>query len=151
MAVDVATFVRELRAFDDRRAVVKAMRRAITKPVPAVRRRIRDYAVDILPHRGGLGAWAAAASIAASIRYASARSAGVKLKGSRKSARDKSDLDRLDRGTVRAPSWGHRSAASWHTQAVTPGWFTRPATESTEWFTAVDQAVDQAFDAIRRG
>lgn len=151
MAVDIEAFVRELKVFDDRRQVVKAMRRAITKPVPAIRRKIKAHAVAILPRRGGLGEWAAAATISTSVRYASARSAGVKLKGSRKSRRDKSDLKRLDAGVVRAPSWGHRGAGAWHTQQVTAGWFTDPVVDSPEWYKAADDAVDQAFDVIRRG
>jgi hypothetical protein len=151
VAVDIDQFVRELRAFDDRRAVVKAMRRKINKPVPALRKAIKAHAIAILPHTGGLGAWAARASISSTIRYASSRSAGVRLKGSRKSQGDKSDLKRLDAGTVRAPSWGHRTAASWHTQSVAPGWFTDPASDNEQWRDVVDQAVDEAFDEIRRG
>lgn len=151
MATDIDQFVRELRAFDDRRAVVKAMRRKINKPLPELRKKIRQHAVAILPRRGGLGSWAAAATISSSVRYASSRSAGVRLKGSRKSRGDKSDLKRLDAGTVRAPSWGRRSSAAWHTQTVPAGWFTEPASDNEQWVAVVDQAVDEAFDEIRRG
>lgn len=151
MATDIGAFVRELRSFDDRRVLVKSLRRAIRKPVPAVRERIRKHAVEILPRSGGLGAWAAASTVSVSIRYASARTAGVRMRGSRKSAQDKSDLNRLDAGSVRAPSWGRRSRGAWHVQTVTPGWFSDPVTGADEWLAAVDAAVDAAFDTIRRG
>jgi len=151
VATDIDAFVRELKAFDGRRTVVKAMRRKINKPVPEIRRRIRAHAVAILPSSGGLGAWVAAATVSTRIRYASSRTAGIRLRGSRKSLRDKSDLNRIDQGRVRAPSWGRRTAASWHTQAVTAGWFTEPAGDIDAWRKVCDEAVDEAFDEIRRG
>lgn len=152
MAVDMKTFVRELKAFDGRREVVKAMRRQIRKPLPAVRKSIKAHAVSILPSSGGLGKWAAASKITATIRYASARSAGVRLRGSRKSAKDKSELSGLNAGQVRAPTWGRREGAgSWHAQSVKPGWFSDPVQESDEWRAQIESAVDSAFDKIRRG
>lgn len=151
MATDIKAFVAELRAFEGRREVVKAMRRRITRPVPAVRARIQAYAVAILPSSGGLGPWVAASRISASVRYASARSAGVRLRGSRKSRAGKSDLTRIDAGQVRHPTWGRRSRNAWHTQSVAPGWFTTPATETPQWRDEIDSAVDEAFDKIRGG
>lgn len=144
-------FIAELKQFDDRRVVVKTMRRRINKPVPALRKKIRAHAIATLPRRGGLGRWTAKATISSSVRYSSARTAGVKLKGSRKSTNDKSDLKRLDAGRVRAPSWGHRGRGAWHTQAVQPGWFTEPASDNQQWRDVVEAAVDEAFDTIRRG
>lgn len=151
MATDMRVFVAELRAFDGRREIVQAMRRRIRKPLPAVRKRIRAHAISILPSSGGLGAWAAASRITTTIRYASARSAGVRLRGTRKSAGDKSDLNRLDRGTVRHPTFGRRGAGQWHTQTVPAGWFTTPAADAPQWRAEIDAAVDDALDKIRRG
>lgn len=151
MAVNMKQFVAELRAFDGRRDVVKAMRRRIRRPAPKVRQAIKRNALATLPGRGGLGVWAAASKTTVTIRYASARSAGVRMKGSRKSNRDKSDLAGLDAGVVRAPSWGRRGAGQWHSQKVAPGWFTDPVVESDEWRAEIERAVDEAFDTIRRG
>lgn len=151
MAVPMKVFIAELRAFEGRREVVQAMRRQIRKPLPKVRREIKRHAVSILPSRGGLGAWAAAARVTATIRYTSARSAGVRLKGSRKSLREKSDLNRLDKGMARHPAWGRRGPGQWSTQAVPAGWFSTPVLESEEWRAEIDRAVDTAFDKIRRG
>jgi hypothetical protein len=150
MAVSMEEFVRELKAFDGRRAVVQAMRRGLRAAVPPTTGRIRTNAVSILPRLGGLGRWAAESKITATVRYAG-RSAGVKLKGSRKSLKNKSDLNRLDAGTVRHPSWGRRGGGQWHTQTVSRGWFTTPAVDAPEWRDAVDREVDKALDEIRRG
>jgi hypothetical protein len=147
----MAQFVAELKAFDGRRAVVQQMRRQIRKPVPKVREAIKRHAIAILPKSGGLGEWVARANVTATIRYGSARSAGVRMKGSRRSKTQVSDLNRLDRGRVRAPSWGHRTSASWHNQTVPAGFFTDPVTDSPEWRAEIERAVDTAFDQIRRG
>jgi hypothetical protein len=150
MAVTAQQLAAELRAFDGRRAVVQAARRGIMRAVPSVRDRIRSFAVANLPSSGGLGRWVAAARVSVQIRYAG-RSAGVRLRGARKSARNKSDLTGIDAGRVRAPSWGHRTAASWHSQTVTPGWFTQPAGEDRGFRDHVDAEIDLALDTIRRG
>lgn len=152
VAVDMKVFVRELKSFDGRRDVVKAMRRQIRKPLPKVRKSIKAHAISILPSSGGLGKWAAAAKVTATIRYASARSAGVRLRGSRQSEKNRSELSGLDAGQVRAPTWGRREGAgAWHAQTVKPGWFSNPVIESTEWRAEIDNAVDVAFEKIRRG
>jgi hypothetical protein len=144
-------FVRELKAFDGRRVVVQQLRRQIGKPVPKVREAIKRHAIAILPKSGGLGEWVARSKITMTVRYGSARSAGIRLRGSRRSSRQQSDLKRLDAGTVRAPSWGRRTSASWHTQSVPAGFFTDPATDTPEWRAEIERAVDTAFDQIRRG
>ncbi len=150
MAVTAEQLAAELRAFDGRRALVKAARRGITRALPPVRKAIKASAVEKLPARGGLGAWVAAAKVAVKISYAS-RSAGIRLRGSRKSRADKSDLTGIDQGRVRAPSWGYRTAASRHSQSVTPGWWTEPLAEGEQFRDQVDAVVDETLEAIRRG
>lgn len=150
MAVSAEQLAAELRAFDGRRALVQAARRGITRALPAVRRAVKASAMETLPAGGGLNAWVAAARLAVKISYAS-RSAGIRLRGSRKSTADKSDLTGIDAGKVRAPSWGRRSSAAWHTVTVTPGWFTRPVSDDTGFRDHVDAVVDQTLEAIRRG
>lgn len=150
MAVSAEQFAAELRAFDGRRSVVQAARRGLTRALPAVRQKVRDHAIEILPSSGGLGAWVAAAKVAVRISYAS-RSAGVRLKGGRKSRGDKSDLQGIDSGRVRAPSWGHRTAASWHSQSVPAGWWSTPLESDEQFSGEVDRAVDEALEVVRRG
>lgn len=150
MAVTAEQLAAELRAFDGRRAVVQAARRGITRALPGVRKAVRAHALEILPSGGGLNQWVAAARLAVRISYAS-RSAGIRLRGSRKSIADKSDLAGIDAGRVRAPSWGHRTAAAWHTQTVTPGWWTDPVSADAGFRDHVDRTVDEALEVIRRG
>lgn len=142
--------IRDLRKFEGRKEVTKALRREIRKPIPAVRRSIRARALDTLPRRGGLNVWVSKSKVTAQIKL-SGRTAGVRLRGSRKSANDKSDLRRIDAGRVRAPSWGRRGAGDWHTQQVTPGYFTKPSGEVDQWRKAAVDAIDQAAEVIRRG
>lgn len=150
MAGSIDDLVRDLRKFDNRREVVKALRKRIREPLPGVRRAIKARALATLPSRGGLNRWVARTRVAATVRLAG-RSAGVKLKGSRKSTKGKADLNRLDAGVVRHPSWGRRGPGNWHTQAVTPGYFTKPATEVDQWRDACVEAVEDAVQTIARG
>jgi hypothetical protein len=150
MAGSIGALVRDLRRYAGSKALVRELGREFRKPVPVVRQAIRARAVAILPHRGGLGKWVSRTRVTAQIRL-SGRRAGVKLKGTRKSLRAKSDVKRIDRGRVRAPSWGHRTKTSWHTQTVRSGFFTGPAAETDAWRAACVAAVDRATEVIRRG
>lgn len=148
MAVSMEEFARELRAFSDRGAVVNELRKDLRKPIPKLRAEVRAHAVRILPHRGGLGAWVAAARF--TVRFKdTGRSAGVRIKVSRKSTKDKSDLDSLDiEGVVRHPLYGHRK--HWFGQKVPPGFFT-DMWDKQQWVEIADQAFDRALDKIRNG
>lgn len=146
----IEALVRDLRGFSGRGEVVKALRKRIREPVPAVRRSIKREAVAILPRSGGLGKWVASTRITAQIRITS-RTARVTLKGGRNSKRGRSDIRAIDRGRVRAPSWGHRGPRAWHAESVASGFFTRPAAEAHEWRAAIDAAAEAALETIRRG
>lgn len=152
MAVDITTFVRELHAFDDRREVVKALKKQVRQPLPLVRKEIRANARAWMPHRGGLDRWVASISILATFKF-TGRQAGISVKGGRNSKGGRSDIKRIDAGRVRAPSWGRRGAGQWHTQSVTPGFFTdvfEPGGEAIDAFEqAVSDAVDDALSTIR--
>lgn len=150
MAVSAEQLARELRAFDGRRQIVKALRRALTKASKPAVKDVRAHAAEILPSGGGLGRWVASARIGVRIGYTS-RTAGVKLRGGRKSLTDKSDLTAIDRGTVRAPTFGHRGRRAWHSQAVPPGWWTDPLSSNADWQASSDREVDLALNQIRRG
>jgi hypothetical protein len=150
MAVSFEQLVRELRAFEAKREIVKAMSKGIRKSAPKVRQKIRAAAVELLPESGGLGAWVAKIRINLRIKT-SGRSASIKLLGGRNSAGGRSDIDAIDRGRVRAPSWGHRAKGDWHTQTVPAGFFTRTAADADDWRADVDREVDQALETLRRG
>jgi hypothetical protein len=142
--------LRDLQGFERRREVVKALRKEIRKPVPDVRKAIRRRALASLPKRGGLNRWAAKSRITAQVRV-TARSMRVGLKAGRNSTGGRSDIRRMDKGRVRAPSWGHRGRGDWHTQRVTAGFVTEPSAERRQWRGAILDAVDSALATIRRG
>ena len=141
----------QLKAFDDRRELVKAMRGAIREPVPQIRKAVKDRAVESLPHRGGLGRWVASSRLSAAVQVNSRR-VRMRIRAGRNSAGSRSDISAIDRGRVRAPSWGHKGIGAWHTQAVPSGFFTKPAEDAAgRVFEAIDGAVDLALDELRRG
>ena len=150
MATSFDELVRELRAFRERREVTKATAKGIRKAVVPARKAIKSAAKETMPKRGGLNLWVSRISILAQVRL-SGRRAGVKLKGGRNSLGGRSDVNAIDRGRVRAPSWGHRTKASWHTVTVPPGFFTKTAADLPDWREDVDREVDQALETIRRG
>lgn len=151
MATDIRAFARELRAFDDRKVVLKALRVAIRKPFPSMRSRIKANALATLPKGGRLNAWVAAIKVSLSVKVNTSRSAGVVIKGGRNSRGDRSDIAAINRGRVRAPSWGRRGPDQWHSQQVKPGFFSTPVVESTQWREEIDRAFDDALNTIRRG
>jgi hypothetical protein len=146
----VEELIAALRMFDARREIVNAAARGIRKAVAPARKAIKATAKATMPERGHLNIWVSRIGILAQIRL-SGRRAGVKLKGGRNSLGGRSDVSAIDRGRVRAPSWGHRNANSWHTVTVTPGFFTRTAAELPDWRDNVDAEADKALDQIRRG
>lgn len=141
----------DLKAFDGRREVVKALRRSIREPVPTIRAAVKARALAILPQRGGLAAWVAETKVSASVKVSS-RVVGLLVKGGRnKITGGRSDINAINRGRVRAPSWGRRWEGQWHTQTVQPGFFTDAAMESADVVQRVTtDAVDRAFDQVRR-
>lgn len=150
MTVSFAQLVVELRSFDQRREIVKALNKGLRAAVPPVRAAIRQTALTTLPAGGGLNAWVARVRINIRSRT-SGRRAGIKLVGGRNSTGGRSDIRAIDRGRVRAPSWGRRGAGQWHTTLVQPGFFTDTAAESTDWQEQVELATDRALDQLRRG
>lgn len=151
----IQVLIRSLREFSANAELVKELRKTLREPVDPVRRRIKATAVETLPHRGGLGAWVAATKITAAVTF-KGRAAGIRLRGGRRSVSNlrghtdggQSDIRAIDRGRVRAPSWGRRSRGNWHTQRVPEGFFTKTAAESPEWEQAIDRGIAQATGKI---
>jgi hypothetical protein len=144
---DIRVLIRSLRGFDRDDVLVKAVRDHLRAPVPVVRARIKAVAVATLPHSGGLGAWVAGTKITALVTLRG-KAAGIRLRGGRRSAGGVTDVRAIDRGRVRAPSWGRRGRGQWHTQAVPDGFFTRTAAEAPEWERAIDAAIAEANGTI---
>jgi hypothetical protein len=139
--------VRALKGFNQRKEVLRALRKEIRAPVPAVRKAIRARAIATLPKRGGLNRWVARSRINTTIKVSS-RTATITLVGTRKSQAAITDLKRIDQGTLRHPSWGRRFKGQWHVQRVTSGFFTDPAAETNEWRKAVERACATAVKTI---
>jgi hypothetical protein len=147
--VDWKLVAAQIKAFDDRRALVKAMRGAIRRPLPEIRRAIKDKARSSMPHRGGLNVWVAGIRVNAAVQVNSRR-VRMRVRGGRNSAGSRSDIKAIDRGRVRAPAWGRRGEGDWHTQSVPPGFFTFPARDhADDVLRAIDEAVDIALDQLR--
>jgi hypothetical protein len=150
VSVSFAQLIVELRTFDQRREIVKALNKGLRAAALPVRKEIRQVAVDTLPSGGGLNLWVAKIRINLRSRT-SGRRAGIKLVGSRKSTNDRSDVAAIDRGRVRHPSWGRRGNGQWHTTLVEPGFFTQTAADSRQWQDEAETAIDRALDQLRRG
>lgn len=151
MADSISKLARDLRGFVAGDVVLKALRKEVTAAVPPVRKKIKASAIAILPAGGGLNAWVAAARVRSVVK-ARGHTVTVELRGGRSSAnKKKSDIDAIDRGRVRHPSWGRRTAGQWHNQAVPPGFFATPAGDTAEWGKAIDAAVSKALAEFGHG
>ncbi len=147
-SASVDAFVRELRGFSARGEIVKQLRTEMRKPLPEVRKKIKASALNTLPRRGGLNKWAARTRITAKITV-TGRAVKVRVRGARNSLGGESDINAIDRGRVRHPSWGRRGRGQWHVQRVTAGFFTTPVSEDEQWRAACLAAVDKALETIR--
>ena len=150
MSNSLDALIRDLRTFEGKKVMVKELRKEIRRPVPKVRKAIKARALATMPRRGGLNRWVAAIRITARIKL-SGRAAGVSLKGGRNSLGARSDMRRIDKGRVRAPSWGRRTRGNWHNTDVPAGFFTEPAADTDAWRDATIKAVDSALEVIRHG
>lgn len=150
MSASLDNFIRDLRAFDGRKEVIRSLKKTIREPVPVVRKSVRSRALETLPRRNGFAAWVAASRINVTTKI-NTTTIFVVLKGGRNSARGRSDLNRIDKGRLRHPAWGRRGLGQWHTQAVEPGFFTKPTTETDEWRKAILRGLDDALEVIKRG
>ena len=151
-AESLNALARDLRGVADRKEILKQLRKELREPLPRVRQGIRDAARRMLPGRNGLGAWVAKARIPASVRVSTSNRAGITLKGGRNSQGARSDLNAIDRGRVRAPSWGRRGPGAWHNQTVTAGFMSDTVADdyAAEWQKAALDAVDKVVISLGR-
>ena len=148
MAESIEHYARSVERILKEQRVLNHLRRELRKPVPIVRKAIKVWSLAILPKAGGLNAWAAAIKIKFTQQVAG-KTIRIHLKGGRNSQGGQSDVKALDRGRVRHPSWGRRFKGQWHSQAVSPGFFTTPATDPAPWVEAADRALDTSLEEIR--
>lgn len=90
------------------------MLRGIRNGVKPVAASIKEEARDTLPKGGGLNEWVAASKMSPRTRL-TGKSAGVRIV-TRKAGHD---IEAINRGSVRHPVFGNRSA--WSDQSVAPG------------------------------
>jgi len=112
---------------------------------PRVLDQVRAHALAILPHTGGLNAYVASSRMTATVRGGGG-GATVRLTGSKTGH----DLLSIDNGRVRAPNWGRRKNR-WHSQTVTPGFFSDPASKFDPWRDACARAAERAAAAVING
>lgn len=140
-----------LRHLGTDRTILNEAAKEIRAAAPNLRAAIRDNAVAILPKRGGLNRWVAAASIRVRV-LRSGRKAGISLVVGRDSVHGRTDIARIDAGVTRHPLWGQRR--HWYPQTVTPGFATdvmnheaadvlRAAGDA-----ALDKAIGQVLDVL---
>lgn len=145
----VKAYIQELEAFQAKQQILRELRKELATPVPIVKKAIRNRALTTLPKGGGLNKWVAAAAIKAKQNQVG-NSIVVRFKAGRNSGSGKrSDLNRIDRGNVRHPSWGRRGKGQWKLTVVPVGFFRVPLQDEQPWLEAADRALDRALDDIR--
>jgi hypothetical protein len=123
---------RQLKEAGDR-TLARELNKAIRKAVEPLKAELPDSARDTLPSRGGLAERVAQSKIGISRRK----------QGLRLVAKNKYQLKRMDKGSVRHPVFGNTEV--WALQFITPGWFTRRAEEHRE---AIQDEVVAAMDSV---
>jgi hypothetical protein len=142
----VQELARRVRGIADRGRVVRLVAEELDAVIPSVEDGIRHRAVSVLPAAGGLGAWVAALQIRSSVRLFGRRVRAT-LVGYRRSIGGASDINAIDRGRVRHPSWGRRGPGDWHVQRVPPGFFSK-AEEASVWLEAAERGLTRAWDEV---
>jgi len=117
------------------------IRKAITNSTRPVRQKIRDAAVEKLPHRGGLNRWAA--TLPTAISTFSANSSSVKIRQTKRGH----DLKSLDEGKVRHPVYGNRK--KWVEQSIAAGYFTDTVeAEAPKIRAEVTAAIEKYIESV---
>jgi hypothetical protein len=97
----------------------KDMLRGLRNAAKPMATSIKEEAAAVLPKGGGLNEWVAKSPISPRTRT-TGKSAGVRITG-RKTGHD---LEAINRGRVRHPTYGH---SPWVSETVSSGWWERGA------------------------
>jgi hypothetical protein len=95
------------------------LRKTLSTMGPGIIDSVRNSARTTLPRRGGLAALIADRSVFTAPVVTTPTEVRLSV-----TARSEVNIKLLDDGTVRHPLFGNRQ--HWYTEAVRPGWFTRP-------------------------
>ena len=94
------------------------IRKAMSEETKPTRKAVKQSALDNLPKKGGLNKWAA--KVPNANTDFRPKSAGIRIRIAKKGH----DMAALNRGRLRHPLFGDRK--HWYTQAIAPGFFTKP-------------------------
>jgi hypothetical protein len=142
---DLIRVSRDLKRLGEKQ-ILNNMRKEIRTVGKKTTKLMKANVLSVLPHRGGLNAWAARSRFSTSIR-ASGRKAGVSfVVGRGKPGGKKSDIRRMDEGMTRHPLWGNRK--EWRPQVLPVHSFTKPVT--TEGVREFREAIDRAIRKAER-
>lgn len=120
------------------RELRKELARAMTKATKPLKVAVKRSARTRLPRQGGLGRRVARAKMATKTKVAGP-TANVSIV-----AVHKYDLDAIDRGRVKHPTYGHKP---WVIQLVRPGYWTEPLVQGGP---QVRQEIVKAVDGIAK-
>jgi hypothetical protein len=79
---------------------------------------------------------------------------GIRLTGKARGRGRPREIRTMNAGRLRAPSWPHgpRRTWSWHTQAIRPGWFTKPPLSKVgKWKADLEQVLEDVARRIANG
>lgn len=143
----LALLGKALRKLGSDRTIVKNLAKRIRKLAAPIRQELKASALATLPAGGGLNLWVAKARVNVAIRRG-VDTAGVDIVEGRNSSRRRSDLRKINQGSVRHQTYGH---APWKLQSIEPGFFTTPLEGSigdqfqTEALGAIDDAIGEVL------
>jgi hypothetical protein len=115
---DVAEMVRDLRKMGEK-DVPKEMRAAGKRIGAPAAELIRDAAIEVLPHGGGLNTWVGARIKSTVLVKLSGKTVGIKIKTRHRGKSGASDLKALNNGKARHPLFGNTD--HWYLTSVPAG------------------------------
>lgn len=150
-AEKLALLGKAIRRMGTDRTIINNLSKDIKKMVGPVRTELRDSAIKTLPKRGGLNKWVARSRVNALVRRG-VKTAGLSIREGRNSSTGKrTDLRRINAGTVRHPLFGDRH--HWYLEKVEPGFATKvfdgPVVEEFTHLTL--DAIDKTIAEVLHG
>lgn len=132
----LARAIRQAGDKDLQRELASGLRRAV-RPM---QREFKQVAGQVLPYRGGLAEF-----VVAGMRFRSKVSVGKSPRVRITASLPGHDLDAMNRGRLRHPTFGHRDGAHWVTQEIRPGFWDDAGTLAAE---DARKEIDKAVDIV---